>query len=282
MKNILTVDVEDWYCDLSPDTWDKYEDRVEGATKKILKLLKETNNKATFFVLGYVAEKNPELIKTIQKEGHEIGSHGYWHRRITDQTSKIFEEDLLKSLRVLKKITKREIFGYRAPQFTILKETSYVIDILKKHGLKYDSSIFPAKTPLYGVSSAPLDKYFISSEDISKENLDKSFVEFPISIYEIPLIKKRLPLIGGIYFRFFPYFLTKHAIKKINKKKKPVVFFTHPWEFDPHKPKIPDLNWNHYYGIKHSEKKLRKLLKDHKFISIKEWMDGNENTRRRS
>ncbi len=276
MQNILSIDVEDWYCDLNPHEWEKHRGRVVTATRKILKMLRETNNKATFFVLGYVAEKYPYLVKEIQKENHEIGSHGYWHRRIADQTPEEFEKDLIMSLRVLEKITKQKVRGYRAPQFTISENTAYAIDLLKKHGLKYDSSIFPAKTPLYGEPFAPLYMYKPSFKEILKNDPRGQFLEIPISVYEIPILKKRIPLIGGIYFRFFPYFITKYAIKKINKQKKPVIFFTHPWEYDPGKPKIRGLKWNHYYGINKSTRKLRKLLKEHKFTSIKDWLNQNE------
>ncbi len=279
MKNILTIDVEDWYCDLPPSEWNNYESRVESPTKKILELLKKTNNKATFFILGHVAENNPDLVRLIKEQGHEIGSHGYWHRRITDQTPAEFEEDLLKSIKILKKITEEDVKGYRAPQFTVNEKTSYVIDLFKKYELKYDSSIFPVKTPLYGVPSAPLHIYRLCSKNILKDNPEEKFIEVPLSVYKIPFTKIRMPLIGGIYFRLFPYFLTKHAIKRINKQNKPAIFFTHPWEFDPNKPKIPGLKWNHYYGLKKSEMKFRKLLKEHEFISIKEWLEKNENTK---
>lgn len=282
MKNILTVDVEEWYCDLPPESWEKYESRVGFSTKKILSILKETNNTATFFILGYVARKHPELVLEIKKHGHEIASHGYWHRRITNQTPEEFEKDLDMALRILKKITGEEVLGYRAPQFTIDESTSYAIGILKKYGLKYDSSIFPAKTPLYGVPTAPLYMYNISEQNITQHNHKENFIEIPISIYEFPFIKMRIPLIGGIYFRLFPYFLTKQAIKKINKQNKPAIFYMHPWEFDPEKPRIADLQWYHYYGIGSSEKKLRKLLKEHKFISIREWIEKHGDTRSQS
>src|SRR3989344_9470415 len=163
MKNILTVDVEEWYCDLKPSEWGKHEDRVVEATRAILKMLRETRNKATFFVLGYVAKKHPGLVKEIKMDGHETASHGYWHRRINDQTKEEFENDILKSIKVIENAAGQKIKGYRAPQFTISYETSYALSLLKKHGLKYDSSIFPAKTPLYGVASAPMQFYRPSS-----------------------------------------------------------------------------------------------------------------------
>ena len=170
--NILQIDVEDWYSDLDIKDWESYEDRIVQSTNKLLSILKERNVQATFFVLGYVAEHFPELVEKIKDENHEIASHGYSHTPITRQTPSEFEEDLLKSIRILEKITGDKIAGYRAPQFTVVEKTSWAIDIMKKNGLEYDSSIFPVKTHLYGVPDAPLFPYHISSSSI---NLTLSF-----------------------------------------------------------------------------------------------------------
>ena len=273
-KNILQIDVEDWFCDLDISEWDKHENRVLEATNKILKLLKETDNKATFFMLGYVAEAFPELVKKILDQGHEIGTHGYSHTRITNQTPEEFEKDLDKSLKILKKITKEKIWGYRAPQFTIARKTAWAIDILKKKGLKYDSSIFPVKTPLYGVPGAPTKPYRISSEDIGKNSPQETFLEFPLSTFKIPFTKKRIPVAGGFYLRFFPYFFIRYALKKINKKNQPAICYIHPWELDPDNPKIKSLKWYYYFNIKSTEKKFKKLLNDFRFTSTKEWIEN--------
>ncbi len=141
-KNILTIDVEDWYMDTDISTWDSYEDRVVQCTQKVLEILDETNTEATFFVVGYVAEHFPELIKDIKNKRHEIGTHGYSHTSIKMQTASEFEKDLLKSIKILEEITKDKIKGHRACEFSIGEETSLTIDILKKNGLKYDSSVF--------------------------------------------------------------------------------------------------------------------------------------------
>lgn len=268
-KNILQIDVEDWYCDLDFNDWNFYKPRVVQATNKILSILKETNNKATFFVLGYVAERFQNLIKKIDDEGHEVASHGYQHKRILEQTPQEFEKDLLKSIKILEKITGKKIKGYRAPQFTIVKETLWALDIIRKNGLKYDSSIFPVKTPLYGISNSPLYPCCIPND---KNSSKKPLLEIPLSVYKIPFIKKKIPIAGGFYLRFLPYFFIKHAIKKINKNGNVAVCYIHPWELDPEKPKIKSLKWYHYYRLKSTEKKFRKLLKDFKFISTEEWI----------
>ena len=229
MTNILTIDVEDWYMDTDISTWDSYEDRVVQSTEKILEILDETNTKATFFVVGYVAEHHPELIEEIKDRRHEIATHGYSHTSIKKQTPSEFEKDLLKSIGIIEKITKNKISGHRACEFSIVEKTSWAIDILKKNGLKYDSSIFPVKTHLYGVPDAPLYPYHISSSNITRDNPEVDFFEFPLSVYRFPIMHKTIPVAGGFYLRLFPYWFIKHAIKKINKMGKPTIFVTtHP------------------------------------------------------
>ena len=272
MKNILTIDVEDWYMETDISTWDSYEDRVVENTNKILEILKELNIEATFFVLGYVAEQFPELVETIKDKGHEIATHGYSHKQITKQTPSEFEEDLLKSVKILERVINKRIFGYRAREFTIVEKTSWAIDILKKNELKYDSSIFPVKTHLYGVPDAPLFPYHISSSNIKGEYTEEDFLEFPLSVYRFPIMHKNIPIAGGFYLRLFPYCFIKHAMKKINKKYHPAIIYIHPWEFDPKQPRIKELKWYHYYNLSNTEKKFKRLLKDFKFIPIREWI----------
>ena len=266
--NILTIDVEDYYQDTEFKNWKFYEDRVVQNTHKILNILSETNTKATFFVLGYVAEHFPELVETIKDEKHEIATHGYSHTPIEQQTPSEFEEDLLKSIRILEKITGDRVMGYRARQFSVSKKTSWAIDILKKAGLKYDSSVFPVKTPLYGVPDAPLYPYHISSSNIKRDNPEEGFLELPLSVFRIPIVRKNIPIAGGFYLRFLPYLFIKHAIKTINKMNQPAIIYIHPWEFDPKQPRISDHKWYHYYRLSKTEQKFRKLLKDFKFTSV--------------
>ena len=269
MKNILQIDVEDWFCDLDPQDWSKCEPRVMAATEKVLSMLKDSGAKATFFVLGYVAERFPALVKGIEEQGHEVGSHGYGHRRISDQTPQEFEEDVKKSITILERITGKKIKGYRAPQFTVVKETLWSLGILKKLGLEYDSSIFPVKTPLYGIPDAPLYPYKIESGNV---NEGEGLMEIPLSIYTTPLLGKRIPVAGGFYFRLFPYFFVRHALKTINRRGNVAVCYIHPWEFDPGKPRIEGLKWYHYYRLAATEKKFRRLLADFAFISTEEWI----------
>jgi polysaccharide deacetylase family protein (PEP-CTERM system associated) len=270
MRNILQIDVEDWYCDLDPKDWHHYEPRVVDATNKVLQILNETGNKATFFILGYVANLFPELIKRIEAEGHEIASHGYLHGRICDQTPEVFERDLVRSLNVLESITGKKVKGYRAPQFTIVKETLWALEILREHGLEYDSSVFPVKTPLYGMPNSPLFPYRLESD---KSTIGVDFMEMPLSVYKVPLFGKNIPIAGGFYLRALPYVFIRHALKKLNREGNVAICYVHPWEFDPGKPRIDSLKWYHYYRLKSTEKKFRRLMQDFKFISTQDWIE---------
>ena len=272
MINIMTIDFEDWYQDVEFKNWDHYEDRIVQNTNKLLSLLDETNAHATFFVLGYNAERFPELIENINDKNHEIATHGYDHTPLLKQTPTKFEKELTKSIKILERITKEKIIGYRAPIFSVVKKTSWAIDILKKH-VEYDSSIFPAKTPLYGISKAPRFPYRLSSLDIKTEG-EGDFLEFPLATYRIPILKKNIPIAGGFYLRLFPYRWIKYGIERINKEKQPAVCYLHPWEIDPKQPKIKSYKgWRwHYYNLDKTEKRFRRLLRDFKFISIKEYL----------
>jgi peptidoglycan-N-acetylglucosamine deacetylase len=268
--NILQIDVEDWYCDMDPKDWERCEPRVVAATERLLAMLAETRNKATFFVLGYVAERFPGLIKEIATAGHEIGSHGYGHRRITDQTPHEFEEDVRRSKTVLEGISGACIKGYRAPQFTVMKRTEWALDILQALGFVYDSSIFPVATPLYGMPGAPLFPYEIRSPDREGRG---SLLEIPLSVYVAPVLGKRVPVAGGFYLRFFPYAFVRHALQKIERTGGPAVCYIHPWEIDPGKPRVKDLKWYHYYRIGSTETKFRRLLEDFRFVSTEDWIE---------
>lgn len=269
IQNILTVDVEDWYMNTDISRWGKFEDRVVDSTKRILSILGDT--KATFFVLGYVAEYHPELISLIYESGHELGTHGYSHKPIQLQTQDRFEEELLKSMEIIKSITGVKVRGHRACQASVMKSTSWSIDVMKKCGIEYDSSIFPVKTPLYGVPEAPLYPYRISSENIC-ENSEEGIYEFPLSVYKLPY--KNIPIAGGFYLRLFPYWFIKSSIKRINQKGEPAVIYLHPWEIDVGQPKISEFKWYHYYNLSTMEPKIKQLLKDFQFTSIRNWLGG--------
>jgi polysaccharide deacetylase family protein (PEP-CTERM system associated) len=273
MINLLTVDVEDWYHDLHPSLWKLCESRVVENTHKILRIIEEHDCSATFFVLGCVAEQFPDLIRQISDKGHEIATHGYLHTPITQRNRVEFEEDLRKSLFILERIVRHKILGHRACRFSINRKTAWAIDVLGKNGLKYDSSIFPAITPDYGVPQCPTHPYFISSSNIEEDNSNGTIMEFPLSVLSIPIFHVNIPVAGGFYLRFLPYWFIKLSLKRINKMGNPAVVFIHPKDLDPQKPRIKELSWHHYYGLADAEKKFAKLLSDFKFTSIKNYIE---------
>jgi len=230
---------------------------------------KKGKGRSNLFVLGYVAEHFPELVKRIKKGNHEIATHGYAHEPISKQTPAEFESDLQKSIEILERITGEKVLGFRAPQFTIVEKTAWAIDILKRNGLKYDSSIFPVKTHLYGVPEAPVFPYLISSSDIKKTQPDGEFCEVPLSVYKIPILQYNIAVAGGFYMRFLPYFFIRYAIRKINKSGQPAVCYLHPWELDPAQPRISSLGWYHYYRLSSTKGKFEKLLTDFEFTSVR-------------
>lgn len=277
MINIMTIDLEDWYQDVDIKYWSNYEDRILQNTNKLLSLLDKTNVQATFFVLGYNAERFPELIENIKDNNHEVAMHGYDHTPLFVQTPQKLEADVKKTKKILEHITKEEVIGYRAPMFSVVKETFWAIDILKKY-FKYDSSIFPTKTPLYGVPEAPKYPFKFLPIDDKKTEAD-GLLEFPPATYEIPIIKKKIPVAGGFYLRLFPCSFLKYSIEKINEKKQPAICYLHPWEIDPQQPKIKSYKWWHYYNLDKTENKFKKVLNNFTFVSIKEYIksEGTEN-----
>lgn len=271
VTNIMSVDLEDYYCDLPFSEWAKYESRVTKNTKMILEMFEKHDVKATFFVLGYIAEKHPDLIKEISELGHEIASHSYAHIDLRKVTKEQFEEDFLKSKNILEKITGKKVEGFRAPFFSINKNNYWVFDILSKN-VTYDSSIFPVKTQLYGIPNAPRNIYRPSLSNIVNEDNRGNLIEIPMATHRIPFIGN-IPIAGGFYLRFFPYWYMKLGIKKMNKEGNPAMLYIHPKDLDPGMPKIKKYNWYYYYNLKSAVKKFEKLLKDFKFGTAKEVLE---------
>ena len=270
MKNFLTVDLEDWFqsslelfCDIE-DYYFKIQptNRVVINTEKLLKIFDEYNVKATFFVLGTVAETFPALIKEIQKQGHEIATHGYGHKLVYKQTQEEFKKDLKKSIDIIENITKEKVVGYRAPYFSITDKSLWAIEIIKELGFVYDASIFPLKRKLYGTN---------------KQINIQGFGEFPTS--KISFCGVEFPFAGGGYLRLYPYWLTKWAMNKLNSQGKPAMVYIHPYEIDSEdtqdyklsknlKTKIILLKQNLFR--QKTEYKLNCLLRDFSFVTIKE------------
>ena len=269
VTNMMSVDLEDYFCDLPFSEWKNYENRVIKNTKLILDLFEKHNVTATFFTLGYIAEKHPELIEEIISKGHEISSHGYAHLDIRKVSRKEFEEDFKKSLDTLYSITKEKILGFRAPFFSIDNSNSWILNFLRKH-IKYDSSIFPVKSPLYGVPNAPRVMYHPSQENFLKNDENEELIEIP------PLTNRifslyNLPVAGGFYFRALPYFLISQGIRKFNDNDMPAMLYFHPKDLDKDMPKIKQYTWHYYYGKRNIVAKFEKLLNDFKFTSVRDF-----------
>ena len=267
ITNMMSVDLEDYYCDLPFSEWQKYESRVIKNTQVILDLFEKYDVKATFFVLGYIAEKFPGMIKKISELGHEIASHSYAHIDLRKVSKKQFEDDFLKSINIIEKITGKKVEGFRAPFFSIDKNNSWVFEILSRH-IRYDSSIFPVRTPLYGIHTAPRFIYKPSMNNVIEEDNQGKLIEIPMATHRIPLIGN-VPIAGGFYLRFLPYWYMKLGIKNMNKHHKPAMFYIHPKDLDPEMPRISEYSWYYYYNLKSGVKKFEKLLQDFKFTTVK-------------
>lgn len=265
MKNALSIDLEDWFCAynlrIGVQDWDKQELRVANSTRKILAMIDKQNVKATFFVLGWFAERVPDLVREVEQSGHEIATHGYSHQVLTSMTPEQFDADLRKALAATRACVQQPIRGFRAPSFTITNQTLWAFDILAKHGIAYDSSIFPISGhPDYGIGDAPLTVH-----------THGAVTEVPMSVAEIA--GKRVPCSGGGYFRVFPYAATKFLMQQCNRQGRPVIFYLHPWEVDPGQPRRK-LSWSksfrHYFNLNQTLARLDHLLSDFEFVPIQE------------
>ncbi|HMQ56484.1 MAG TPA: DUF3473 domain-containing protein [Anaerolineae bacterium] len=266
--NALTIDVEEHFQVHAFETvvdraaWDHYPSRVEANTRRILRLLAEHNVRATFFVLGWVADRYPQLVKDIAMAGHEIGTHGYWHELIYRQTPDEFAADLNRSLEAIDRACNGcQPAGYRAPAFSITEQSLWALDILRDHNLTYDSSIFPL---------AVHDRYGINNASRFANKTDGGLWEFPVST--IRLGNQNWPVCGGGYFRLFPLWVTRRAIHHLNTHGNPAVIYLHPWEFDPTQPRIspaPLLSrFRHYVNIHKTESRLQSLLTEFQFAPM--------------
>jgi polysaccharide deacetylase family protein (PEP-CTERM system associated) len=266
IANALTIDFEDWYQGLEiPHTeWAGYEDRVLNAGRRLLNLLDEAGTRATFFILGYVAEKHPGIVREIAAAGHEIGTHGYSHSFIYRQTPDLFRSEMTRAIRHLEDLIGRPVLGHRAPFFSITKESLWALEVLGELGVRYDSSIFPVLNYRYGIHDAPRWPHSITAGN-------HEIMEFPISTLQ--LLGRKLPIAGGAYFRIYPYAFTRRAFKSVNGEGYPAVFYLHPWELDPEQPRIPlprRISLTHYFNLEKTERRLRRLLRDFRFAPMRE------------
>lgn len=261
--NAMTVDVEDYFqvsafegCVNKAD-WDNIPHRVEENTQRILGLFEKYNVKATFFTLGWVAERYPSLIKKIVAQGHELASHGYEHVRVTTQDPQQFREDVHKTKLLLEDIGGKEVIGYRAASYSITNENLWALQVLEDEGFLYSSSIYPVKHDLYGIPGAP--RYCFQPDNLKK------LKEIPISTMR--LLGKNYPCGGGGFFRLYPYFVSKFAYNYLNSvEHQSGIFYFHPWEIDVDQPRQSNLSmkskFRHYLNLQKMEGRLEKLLVD--------------------
>ncbi|WP_223793351.1 XrtA system polysaccharide deacetylase [Marinobacter sp. F4216] len=276
IRNALTIDVEDYFQvaalaeAVDRDDWPQMEYRVESNTDRLLELFERFDTKATFFVLGWVAERSPHLVRRIQQAGHEIASHGYSHQLVYSQTEKVFREETRRSKAILEDITGAPVTGYRAASYSITAKSLWALDVLCDEGFTWDSSIFPVHHDRYGMPGTPFTPYRIQAPNGGQ------LTEFPLSTCSIG--SYRLPIAGGGYFRLFPYWLSRWGLGQINRLGEPFIFYLHPWEIDPGQPRL-DVKafsrFRHYNNLDRCYGRLEKLLGDFSFGPVSKVLSGS-------
>jgi polysaccharide deacetylase family protein (PEP-CTERM system associated) len=268
MNNVLTFDVEEYFHAealagvVRPDDWPTFGSRVVDATERLLDILDYADARATFFVLGWVADRQPGLVQEIHARGHELACHGYSHQMISRLTQQEFAEDVKRAKKVIEDIAGTRVIGYRAPTFSVTRQTLWSLEVLMEAGFRYDSSIFPIVHDRYGIPDAPR-----FAHRIPVDGSGCALAELPLSTLSV--FGQRLPVAGGGYFRLLPYGLTRLAIRHLNKvERQPAVVYLHPWELDRHQPRpsVGRLTWlRHSINIDETEDKLCRLLADFRF-----------------
>jgi polysaccharide deacetylase family protein (PEP-CTERM system associated) len=259
----MTVDVEDYFQVsafepyIAREAWDRLPCRVERNTDRILELFAEHGIHATFFTLGWLAERYPGLVKRIVDAGHELACHGYSHVRVTEQTPAEFREDVRLSKQILEDISGGPVLGYRAASYSIGAKNLWALDILDELGFRYSSSIYPVKHDLYGMPEAPRFGF--------RPVGDRELLEVPVTT--VRWGERNYPCGGGGYFRLLPYGLSRWAMRRVNQKdEQPCVFYFHPWEIDPEQPRQKNINmktrFRHYLNLPRMEGRLVRLLHD--------------------
>jgi polysaccharide deacetylase family protein (PEP-CTERM system associated) len=260
-RNIISVDVEDYFqveafaSIVKSSDWGNYQSRVVANTQRVMDLFDEANVKGTFFVLGWVAEHYPELVKEIQRRGHELACHSYWHRVIYRLTPEEFRQDTRRAKDVIEQVAGEAIYGYRAPNFSITARSAWAPEILAEAGFTYDSSIFPVHHDVYGVPTAPRKPFLL-------ETPSGTLVEYPMTTFHLGR-GPNFPVGGGGYLRMLPYWYTKAGVQRAWKEGLPVVSYIHPWEFDPEQPRLPGgfkSRLRHYTNLSKTASRLKDLM----------------------
>lgn len=271
----LSVDLEEYFQVsnfdriLTRSDWDGLPRRVEAQTHRLLDRFDETGSRATFFILGWVAEREPALIRTIAERGHEIACHGYDHRLVYDLSPAEFRADLVRARRAIEDAAGVRPVGYRAPSYSITRRSLWALDVLADEGFVYDSSIFPTRHPRYGIPD------FSRTPVLLQLAGGRSIREFPMTT--LPLGRVNLPLAGGAYLRFFPPLVFRLGLDHLTRRGEPVVLYIHPWEIDPGQPRLAAglrVRINHYFNLGQTEGRLASLLRRFRFGSLRDVLDG--------
>ncbi|HET8709921.1 MAG TPA: XrtA system polysaccharide deacetylase [Spongiibacteraceae bacterium] len=271
IRHAMTVDVEDYFHVsafakvIKPGEWEQWPSTVERNTRRLLDLFDEFAIKATFFVLGWVAERHGDLIREIAARGHEIASHGYSHQLVYRQSPDEFRSETARSKQLLEDIVQRPIVGYRAASYSITRQSLWAIDILTELGFNWDSSIFPVYHDRYGIPDSPTHPYKIAT------NNGASLLEFPLTTAR--LLNYRAPAAGGGYFRLYPYFLSRRLFEiATDGNTTPAIFYLHPWEIDPDQPRVPGASllsrFRHYNNLARCLPRLRAMLQEFPFGTV--------------
>jgi polysaccharide deacetylase family protein (PEP-CTERM system associated) len=270
IKNGLSVDVEDYFhaeaiaAHFGRDNWQAMESRVVQNTHRVLDLLGEHHTRATFFVLGWVADRFPNLVREIHARGHEIGCHSYWHRLIYKLTPDEFREDTRRAKDTIESSTGSKVIGYRAPSFSVTKDSLWALEILSEMGFQYDSSIFPIRHDLYGM---PDHSRFPC---VHKTGTQDQILELPISTWRIGDLN--LPFGGGGYLRILPLAYTRLAFRRLNNsEQQPAIVYFHPWEIDPEQPRLTvplRSRFRHYTNLSRMRKRVSSLLQNYEFVPL--------------
>jgi polysaccharide deacetylase family protein (PEP-CTERM system associated) len=266
IRNAMTIDVEDYFQvsafapHISRDSWPSLACRVEANMDRILGLLDAAGIKATFFTLGWIAERYPAMVRRVVEQGHELASHGYGHQRASDLSADEFKDDIVRSKALLEQIGGQAVLGYRAPSFSIGTTNLWTMDTLLQAGYRYSSSIYPIRHDHYGMPDAPRFAFY--------PNGAGTLLELPITT--VRLMNRNLPAGGGGYFRFFPYALSRWLMQRVNQRDgKSAIFYFHPWELDPGQPRQQNIGiktrFRHYVNLDRMESRLKVLMRDFKW-----------------
>lgn len=262
ITNAMSVDVEDYFqvsafeSHIDRTDWDTLPCRVEGNTDRILQLFADHDVKATFFTLGWVAERYPQLVRRMIEGGHEVASHGYSHVRVTNQSPEAFRADVVRTKALLEDVSGQEVQGYRAASYSIGASNLWALDVLAETGHRYSSSIYPIRHDLYGMPEAPRFAFQANGG---------AMLEVPVTTVE--LFRRNYPCGGGGYFRLLPYAMSRWAMRRVNEHDgQSCVFYFHPWELDPEQPRQAGLGFKtrfrHYLNLRRMEQRLSRLLED--------------------